>query len=218
MHPKFRNHFPAKCWGSMHWTRGLGCRNRRMGIYFLIRKKVTFEFSQYKSLPPNVLWPPPLLLQADFRETKASPARSCLQRPPLLCPGLLLAALMDGAGSLQAESEQSKSGVLDQLQGGCRSRSRTEGSHSSLCCCDPHLPAFARFRAATWLPGRQPWARAGLPGGSCNSALTGPHPAAGLANENSHGKVGRIRARSAGETSSAIPLTPPSSVVHAPRI
>lgn len=56
MHPEFRNRFPAKCRGSTPWTGGLGCRNRRMGIYFSIHKekvRLHLSFLEIKPLTPD---------------------------------------------------------------------------------------------------------------------------------------------------------------------
>lgn len=158
-------------------------QKQKNGDFLIHRKKVAFEFSQYKSPPPMFLAPPPppLLLQADFRETKATSP----QLPSEATPALPWAAACrsDGWSRLSAGGNRDKAyqEFTPRLQGGCRSPA--ECSQGPFCCCDPHLSAFARFRAATGLRGRQPWARAGLPGGSCNSALTRPRPAAGPANE-----------------------------------
>lgn len=78
-------------------------QKQKNGDFLIHRKKVAFEFSQYKSPPPMFLAPPPRPCCSRRTSGKQRPpARSCLQRRPLLCPGLLLAALTDGAGSLQA--------------------------------------------------------------------------------------------------------------------
>lgn len=175
MHPKFRNHSPAKCWGSMHWTRGLGCRNRRMGIYFSIgRKKVTFEFSQHKC-------PPTCSLASSSRQTSGKQRQPVLQPPSEATTALLLAALMDGDASLQAGVGMKHINSSRPAPWCLRpQRAHPAGSGVVILAFPCWLPrCLCWVQSSTRLLGHQPRARAGLPGGPGGNALTRLRPAVG---------------------------------------
>lgn len=217
MHPKFRNHYPARCWGSVHWE-GWAAETVEWGfISQFARKRIHLRFLHVSPPPP----PPQCSLASGTccsRPLQGNKGQPSLQLPSEATTALLLAALMDGDVCLREGA-----GMRHTDSSRPAPRASAAAPQRAHAACS----GVVIFSSRRWPPRRLCRVQSRHPAAG-TPALGKSGPARGLSQQrfdsassscghwlmrSCREQVGRIRALSPGSPGSTISLTPLSFVV-----